>query len=840
MKLFIKAFAILLIFLNPVFSQVTGLEGWDIILDPGHSGQENQGIYGYNEAPRNLRVALALREMLLTTTDIDTVYMTRTNDYQSVSLTQRTDYANRIGASWYHSIHSDAEAPPHNSTLFLWGQYYNRTEKIPNGGKAMSDIMVAHLTNGMRINTRGSIGDCSFYTGSTWCAETGGPYLHVNRTTTMPSELSEAGSHTNPKQDQLFMNAEFKKLEAQTFYWSILEFHGIERPPVGICTGIISDMEPGIPINGATVTINGQSYKTDTYESVFHKYSSDPDKLHNGFYYIENLPNETLTLTVEADDYYSDTLEVTVIDSFFTFQDIRLVSKKLPCVVSTVPADGDSGFAAWEELSIFFSRPMNRSSIENSVTITPHENLNFEWTNNDQKLTIVTDTLQYETDYTLTLGTDAVDKYNHPFDGNNDGTGGDIYTFSFSTGQADLFAPDIVRYIPERSADIIGLKPIVGVAYDEELNPQTITAEMFTLERSSDKYSVPGILKHYVVSERSSLTFFPTEKLTANERYFIRVAAGLQDLFGNEVTVSRASNFKTTGADYNATTIDNFDTEPTANWWNPQQSGSTVGIITEQTNHGENSEIVNLLSTSQNSLQLNYGWDVSAGSHLIRLYLGGGAPRNRIFESNDVLQVYIFGDGSNNQFRFAIDDNYPSTQAEFHEVSPWYTIDWIGWKLVTWDMTNDGTGTWIGNGVFDGRLRIDSIQMTYNPGGAVSGTVYFDDLQYATVSYIDVAEKNDPALPVTTDLRQNYPNPFNPQTTIRYDLPAGSHQVRLVIYDMLGKQVRTLVDGNQSGGAHSILWDGKDDSGKQVASGIYVYKLSAGKQSYTKRMTLVR
>ena len=139
------------------------------------------------------------------------------------------------------------------------------------------DIMVVNLTNGMRIDTRGSIGDCSFYSGSNYCATSGGPYLHVNRTTTMPSELSEAGSHTNPTQDQLFMNAEYKKLEAYTFYWSILDFHSIERPPVGICTGIVSNLESGIPINGAIVTIDGQSYTTDTFESVFNGYSNDPD-----------------------------------------------------------------------------------------------------------------------------------------------------------------------------------------------------------------------------------------------------------------------------------------------------------------------------------------------------------------------------------------------------------------------------------------------------------------------------------------------------------------------------------------------------------------------------------
>jgi hypothetical protein len=204
------------------------------------------------------------------------------------------------------------------------------------------------------------------------------------------------------------------------------------------------------------------------------------------------------------------------------------------------------------------------------------------------------------------------------------------------------------------------------------------------------------------------------------------------------------------------------------------------------------------------------------------------------------MQLYVFGDGSGNLIRFCVDDKYPVAAASNHEVSPWITLDWMGWKLISWDMSLGETGTWLGDGALDGTLRFDSIQLTYNPDSPISGTIYLDDLRVVKKKYVDVADKNDIPLPATTDLLQNYPNPFNPQTTIQYDLPAGSHHVRLVIYDMLGKQVQTLVDGNQSGGSHSILWDGRDDNGQQVASGIYVYKLSAGKQSYTKRMTLVR
>jgi hypothetical protein len=201
--------------------------------------------------------------------------------------------------------------------------------------------------------------------------------------------------------------------------------------------------------------------------------------------------------------------------------------------------------------------------------------------------------------------------------------------------------------------------------------------------------------------------------------------------------------------------------------------------------------------------------------------------------------VYVFGDGSGNQFRFAVDDNVPIASTANHEVSPWYTVNWIGWRRVSWDMMNDGTGTWLGDGRLDGTLRFDSIQLTYNPGSAAEGTIYFDDLRWLKRVPVDVDE---PAatLPNAFALHQNYPNPFNPETTIRYQIPSQRQRVVLAIYDVTGKIVKTLVDVEQPAGNYTIHWDGKDIDGRPVASGTYLYKLTAGEFVQTKRMMLVR
>jgi hypothetical protein len=102
-----------------------------------------------------------------------------------------------------------------------------------------------------------------------------------------------------------------------------------------------------------------------------------------------------------------------------------------------------------------------------------------------------------------------------------------------------------------------------------------------------------------------------------------------------------------------------------------------------------------------------------------------------------------------------------------------------------------------------------------------------------------VEEDEETALPGLFELSQSYPNPFNSRTVIRYSLfkPA---DVSLTIYNVLGQKVRTLVDQVHQSGRMSVIWDGKDDGGNDLASGIYFCRLQAGELSQTKRMVLLK
>ncbi len=88
-------------------------------------------------------------------------------------------------------------------------------------------------------------------------------------------------------------------------------------------------------------------------------------------------------------------------------------------------------------------------------------------------------------------------------------------------------------------------------------------------------------------------------------------------------------------------------------------------------------------------------------------------------------------------------------------------------------------------------------------------------------------------------LHHNYPNPFNPVTTILYDIPVDA-AVMLVVYDILGRQVKTLINTNQTAGYKSIRWHGINDQGQLVSAGMYFYHLQAGRFSKVRKMVLLK
>lgn len=152
---------------------------------------------------------------------------------------------------------------------------------------------------------------------------------------------------------------------------------------------------------------------------------------------------------------------------------------------------------------------------------------------------------------------------------------------------------------------------------------------------------------------------------------------------------------------------------------------------------------------------------------------------------------------------------------------------------------------------YDGRYtRV----LVYSPTGATmpSGEVAVLDLRgmtECTITAVDMSSADGQfmtvslakleALPSDFVLEQNYPNPFNPETRIEFSLPKAG-DISLVVYDVLGRSVRTLSSGSLTAGTHSVIWDSRNDAGATVASGVYFYRLEYDGHATTRKMMLVK
>ena len=126
--------------------------------------------------------------------------------------------------------------------------------------------------------------------------------------------------------------------------------------------------------------------------------------------------------------------------------------------------------------------------------------------------------------------------------------------------------------------------------------------------------------------------------------------------------------------------------------------------------------------------------------------------------------------------------------------------------------------------------------------GGCGGLVPFEtmeDCESSCNDSVQVSSNQTLDYPVIFKLNNCYPNPFNPVTTLRYELPENG-LVNITIYDMLGREVKTLVNQIQDAGYKSVIWDATNDYSKPVSAGIYLYQIQVGNYMETKKMVLLK
>ena len=171
-----------------------------------------------------------------------------------------------------------------------------------------------------------------------------------------------------------------------------------------------------------------------------------------------------------------------------------------------------------------------------------------------------------------------------------------------------------------------------------------------------------------------------------------------------------------------------------------------------------------------------------------------------------------------------------------------------GITLSAAEKVKDGAG-------YDVRLSSSNIELVFPDGSVLSAPLDFDGKSIDQIAatgglaqelldeaYTQMGLNNSAYLPKAFALAQNYPNPFNPSTTISYAIPEGSSQVgvKLNVFNIRGQLVRTLIDQTQGPGTYNVNWDGSDDRGRQISSGVYFYRIQAGDYVSTRKMVVLK
>ena len=151
--------------------------------------------------------------------------------------------------------------------------------------------------------------------------------------------------------------------------------------------------------------------------------------------------------------------------------------------------------------------------------------------------------------------------------------------------------------------------------------------------------------------------------------------------------------------------------------------------------------------------------------------------------------------------------------------------------------TNLITNYMLSNEYEDHDMEFDTeyfYRVSYNDGGEWSE---HSEVISITLEWMDIS--NSGGLPTHYRLHQNYPNPFNPTTTLSYELPKDAF-VNIAIYDMMGKKIKTLVNGLQSIGYKTIKWDATNEKDHPVSAGLYLYTIHADDFRYTRKMVVLK
>jgi N-acetyl-anhydromuramyl-L-alanine amidase AmpD len=465
--------------------------------------------------------------------------------------------------------------------------------------------------------------------------------------------------------------------------------------------------------------------------------------------------------------------------------------------VSVIP--GDSAFKTYRSISVRFNTPMDINSTVAAFSIVPAVAGNLKWKYDNTGFTFIPSSgFQFNTVYTLTLDSSAKSV------GMKRSVGGVPYSITFKTNDVDTVGPVVVRHYPKDNDGNVPLKPFIILRMSDSVQTATLGPALKLYDPENKTVSLTGA-KNESINDSALISFSPT--LKPNTTYTLKLLPGVKDAYGNLSTDSVVITFTTENESFvlNGNFIDQFENGVTE-WKSPSQSSFIRYADTAATK---------FLATAGKKYA-----GTMAGTLLYQFTEEslGVVPIEPVqpilLDGKSSLGFWAFGDTSYNRLQVLC---MPDSQRI--DIGK---INWLGWKYLSFDI----------HALTGSSKSLAALLLTEEYTGARNGQIFIDDIQ--TDAVVSAVTASSGMVPESIVLGQNFPNPFNPATTITFTLNKDA-MVTLKVYDLLGREISTIIRGKTAKGDHAVVFDASE-----LPSGIYFYTLTGDHFSTTRKMVLMK
>ncbi len=477
-----------------------------------------------------------------------------------------------------------------------------------------------------------------------------------------------------------------------------------------------------------------------------------------------------------------------------------------PKIVSTFPVLNQTAVPAYKDIVVQFDYPMDHGSTDSAFSITPSVAGTFAWSSDSKTLTFhPANFFSFSTTYAVKIDSTAANSVKKErIDGNGDGIGGDAYQFSFTTVPADITPPSVLRTYPQQNESDVSSFADISITMDEPLQYSTLSGHVLLKDTAGNSISVLNA-KLDSVNDRGIISFTPGS-LSPDQPYILTLVPGIKDLYGNATSSDYTVHFTTSPETVTPGILYETFESNTRSWQQPAFTAGTVGV---------DSSVTAFTLTSAKKKDGSYSGEVTyrftgSSGGVVDEYAAAGPT----IDSYVSLGVWVYGDLSGNELDAVFQ---PSNQTVVLD-----TLNWFGWKFCSLQLS----------AITGPSKKFSGFLIKQVSSASTTESVYFDDVEIN--STVNNAAESSVHNPNDYSLEQNYPNPFNPTTHLRYTI-ADFGFVSLKVFDVLGREVATLVNERQSPGTYEVPFDGS-----KLGSGIYFYTLRSGNFSATQKMIVLK